>query len=412
MNAEYRIRHAVSAEDALRLKTLYSTVFHPDPVGILAETMFHYLPRLGKENWFIAEHRATGLVVAGLVLIPWTWEMEGVALRVAEMGIVGTLKEHRGRGLIRALSEEFDKTLAEQTFDLAVIQGIAGFYNRFGYHYALPLENHVNLALHAVPDLKELYTFRLATQKDIPFLMREDAVYRRSHCLSAFRDEANWRYILTHSATTVNGSELWIISRGNGGPSYYFRIPHQGFGTGLIVSEVSDGIPFDALAQMLAFCKRKAVGRGKPYIRLNLHNEARPARMAIAMGAERGTPYAWQVKAPDVERFLKSIAAVLERRMSAGACPSFSGIFRLHRYGAGLDLTWEDARLVSIGPAEGDSEEGLHISPDLLPALLLGHRTWRELRYIRPDVRLNRGRSALLVDALFPQRVSWIHEQY
>ena len=412
MNDEYLIRHADSAEDAHKLKELYSTVFHPEPVGILAETMFHYHPRLEKENWHIAEHRQTGSVVAGLVLIPWTWQMDGVALRVAEMGIVGTLKEHRRRGLFRALSESFDKSLTKQTYDLAVIQGISGFYNRFGYHYALPLENQVNLSLHWIASRDGLYVFRRATLKDIPFLMREDTEFRQNHSLSALRDEATWGYLLTHSAKTVYGSEFWIMDRGEDGLSYYFRIPHQGFGKGLIVSEVSDCIPFDALEHLLSFCKQKAEERSKPYIRINLTNESRPVIKAIAMGANKGTPYAWQVKVPDVQRFLKNIAPVLERRMRSSACPRFTGIFRLDLYEAKLDLSWESGRLMSIDIGDGERECGLRISNDLLPALLLGYRTWRELRYIRPDVRPNPGRSTLLVDALFPQRVSWIHEQY
>jgi predicted acetyltransferase len=80
--------------------------------------------------------------------------LEGTKLHVAEMGLVGTQENHRGRGLMRTLNREFDKTLDEEKFDLAVIQGIPGFYHQFGYHYAIPLENHINMPLHISPFLR------------------------------------------------------------------------------------------------------------------------------------------------------------------------------------------------------------------------------------------------------------------
>ena len=133
MKNKYTIRRAESSSDGKRLQTLFAEVFYPEKVGVLAETMFHHLPRMEYKYWFIAEEKQTGSIVSAFALIPWTWEMEEIKLKVAEMGIVGTLKAHRGQGLMRILNKEFDKTLEEEKFDLAVIQGIPGFYHQFGY---------------------------------------------------------------------------------------------------------------------------------------------------------------------------------------------------------------------------------------------------------------------------------------
>lgn len=68
-------------------------------------------PHADQAGWLLVEERATGRVVASLGLIPWRLSYAGVELRAAEMGVVGTLEEHRGRGLQRALNARFDALL-------------------------------------------------------------------------------------------------------------------------------------------------------------------------------------------------------------------------------------------------------------------------------------------------------------
>jgi len=414
LDGAYRIRRAESARDARKLHDLFAEVFHPEEVGVLAETMFHHLPRMEYRYWFIAEEVKTERIVSAFALIPWTWEMEGVRLKVAEMGIVGTLKAHRWQGLMRALNTEFDATLREGSFDLAVIQGTPGFYQQFGFSYAVPLENHINLPLHVISEEREgdPFTFRLAGLGDIPFLMKEDEAYRAEFSLSAVRDEAIWRYLLTHSLGTEYGSEFWIMERCAGAERFYCRIPAQGFGTGLIVSEVSAVISAAGLEQLFAFCGQIARERNKPYIRLNVHDESRGARVAIGMGAKQQMPYAWQIKFPSRVDILTRLAPLLEERMKGSCFQGFSGTLRLDFFKTAIDLVWSEGVLESVGPATGEAQHSLAVAADLFPALCLGHRTWRELRYIRPDVFPRSDKTGLIADVLFPARRSWIHEQY
>jgi predicted N-acetyltransferase YhbS len=414
LNDKYRIRRAESSSDASELNTLFSQVFYPDDVGILAETMFYHLPGMENKNWLIVEEKATGAIVSACALIPWALEMEGVKLKVAEMGIVGTLEGHRKQGLMRLLNGEFDATLEEEEFDLAMIQGIPGFYHQFGYFYAAPLENDINLPLHIIREERDqgTYAFRRADERDIPFLMREDEAYRSNFALSAFRDEAHWHYLLTESLKTEYGSEFWIMEHEESGRAFCCRVPYHGFGTGLIVSEVSETITFDALGNLFAFFKRMAIERGKPYIRLNLHNDSIVGRTAILTGAKPGTPYAWQIKVPNPARFLTKIAPILERRIQKSSFEGFSGTFRLDFYRTAIDLVWKDGIVESVRPEEGESQYTLALNADFFPALCLGHRTWQELRYIRPDISPRSEGSSLFTETVFPSSKLWIYEQY
>lgn len=426
MNTDYKIRRAESKDDGKRLHDLFQEVFHPEEVGVLAETMFHHLPGMTKENWFIAEEKATGRVVSAFALIPWAWEMEGVPLKVAEMGIVGTLEAHRGKGLMRLLNKEFNQALADEGYDLAVIQGIPGFYHRFGFHYAVEMENHINLHLAALPGKPEspCFDFRRAGVEDIPFLMAKDEAYRGAYSIAVKRTEANWWYLFSESLKTEYGSEFWVMTDPKGEASHYFRIALNGFGKGLIVSEVSEGVDEGAAQEILSFCKGKALEGDKPYVRLNLHRESTLGKIARSMGAPESLPYAWQVKVVDKEAFLKRMAPVLERRLADSLFPSYTGTLRLNLFDSGIDLAWQDGKLHHIGPATGeDCDAMMSMTDDLFALLCLGHRSWQEIRHIRPDIFPDliyvdpavcpaSGRTARLVDALFPKRMSWVYCQY
>jgi len=426
MNSNYRIRRAESPEDVGKLRDHFNEIFHPQEVGTFAETISLHLPEMRDDYWFIAVDEETGEIAAAFALIPWTWEMRGLKLKVAEMGIVGTREGHRNKGLMKLLHREFEATLEEEGFDLSVVQGIAGFYHRFGYRYSIPLETHVDIPLHLVPQLafEEAYEFRLAEAGDTPFLRGEDEIYRKSNFLSVYRDDAHWKYLLTYSQNTEYGSEFWIMEGRRTKDKYYFRIPQEGFGAGLIVSEISERISDDGLLNLLAFCKDKAAERGKPYIRLNLSFESIAAKTALSFGASGGRPYAWQIKVPDKKRLLEKMAPVFEARLKESSLVGFTGVLRLNFYTEHIDLRWSDGCLEAVGSGgEGECENTLCLSDDLFSPLVLGHRSWRELQYTRPDIfpamlYVGSGtngasdKSLRLIDILFPAERSWVYEQY
>lgn len=412
LDSRYTIRRAQSPEDAEQLRVLFDDVFHPQQVGVLAQTLFHSFPNTQYKYWFIAEETKTGQVVSAFALIPWTLEMEGVPLKVAEMGIVGTLESHRGKGLFSRLSQDFDRVLLEEGFDFAMIQGIPGFYGQFGYSYAAPLEHHINLALHQIPDLPEKngYSFRQADLEDIPFLIQQDEDYRETFSLATVRDADIWRYLLTDGLKTETGADNWIIV--NRSDKFYFRIPFEGFGSGLILSEASERISTEALRALFGFCKQKALERDKPYIRLNMHEKSSAAQYAVSLGGTPGRPYAWQIKIPDPIHLLQSMKPLLEDRIHKSSFKAFSGTFRINFFRSALDLIWEDGSLKDVRPSQGEPRYSLAISSAMFPALCLGHRTWHELNYLHPDTYTGPEASALFVETLFPPISAWLYQQY
>ena len=215
MDNTYIIRRIESPGEAKQLEDFFNEIFHPEKVGDFANALLRHFPGMKNENWYVACEKAAGQIVSAFALIPWTWEFEGVTLKVGEMGIVGTQKDHRKKGLMNRLEAEFSTTLEQEKYDLSVIQGIPGFYHRYGYYYAVPLENHINLPLYLVRDTEEEepYTFRPGETKDIPYFLDQDRLYRSVYSLGCVRSELCWEYLLIKSKETIYGSEIWIMEQ-------------------------------------------------------------------------------------------------------------------------------------------------------------------------------------------------------
>lgn len=412
MNDTYIFRRARSSDDAEKLKEHYDGIFLPEKVGEVAVALFNHHPGMGPENWLMIEEAATGAIASACTLIPWVWEFDGVRLVVAEMGLVGTAAPHRGRGLMSELARRFAEEMDRRGCDLGGIEGIPGFYGRFGYHYAVPLENHVTMPLHvcSAMDLGG-FALRTATRDDIPFLMAQDDEYRRAYSLASVRDGATWEYIFGSSVQTECARDIRILER-DGHPLFSFALMAYGFGAGLIVCEVSEGITFEALCAMLRFLGEEAARRGKPYVRFNLHDESAPARMLIALGASVKPGWAWQVNVPRPDRFLAKIAPVLNRRLAGSPFRGSTVEFGVNLFRATYRLVLEKGEVASVTPHAGECAHAINVSADLFPALALGARDWRELNRVRPEVVPSTDTAALLADVLFPRTRSWMRLSY
>jgi hypothetical protein len=122
-------------------------------------------------------------------------------------------------------------------------------------------------------------------------------------------------------------------------------------------------------------------------------------------------PYSWYIRVPDVPRFIRHIAPVLERRLLASVMSGFSGELKITFYRGGLRLVFEGSKLIEVtdwqAPETNEQWEGAGFPPLVFLQLLFGHRSLEELRYAFPDCWASE-EPALLLNALFPKRVSWV----
>ncbi len=404
------LRTAAGERDVERVAKFNGTIHGPGTAAMTRNLFIHH-PNTRPRDFIFVEDERSGQVVSSLCLIPWTWRYEDVDVPAGEMGIVGTLAAYRRRGLVRAQVDYFKRRLRERGCLLSHIQGIPYYYRQFGYEYALPLEGGLRLETRHVPTPPDApFTFRLATQDDLPTLMRLYDEAAQDLTIHTLRDEATWRYLLTYTDGTETECENWLIQDTGGQIVGYVRLPEHHFGEELVVGEVSR-LGFEAALAALQHLKALAVEGDKPGIRLNLPADCTLMRLARSLGAHDLGTYAWQIHVPDFTALLRALVPVLERRIAASPFAGLTRDVRLNLYRETLLLRFVAGRLTEVANLGFTGGEAICFPPLQFIPLVLGYRTVEELRGVYPDVSVAPA-WRLLVDTLFPKVASFIYTIY
>lgn len=401
---------SLSTRDEAERLAAFNAMIHGDSVAPMTHHLVFDHPTIQPHHWLFVEDETNGAIAATLNLIPWQWRYEDVTLRAGELGIVGTDPAYRKRGLIRALVAHHHELLREEGFDLSHIQGIPYFYRQFGYEYALPLEPRHILELRQAPAVERPLQVRRATLEDIPALQ---ALYESTVAnldLHTVRDADIWRYLLGPSLKTGTAAECWLVLDENDAAAGYFRIEAYGFGEGLNICE---GSAFNAAMgrAVIAHLKTVADARGKPYLRFNMPANSALVRQAQALGARLEREYAWQITIPDPLALLRKLRPIFERRVAASPDANLTRTVRLDCYRATYVLRFEQGKLVEASCAADDAPSDLNLPPELLPQLLFGHRTMREIAAVYPDASTRQDAEELAA-TLFPRTRAFFYANY
>ncbi|MBY8998433.1 MAG: GNAT family N-acetyltransferase, partial [Candidatus Thorarchaeota archaeon] len=114
----------VETDDELEELLKFHTIVHPDDDPDELRRQIDKLPGFGRKLNFYIRETTKNIIVCALNAIPSTWCYDDVPLRNLELGWVGTLKEHRRKGLFRSLYTHFEKLLQDGEYDISTIQGI------------------------------------------------------------------------------------------------------------------------------------------------------------------------------------------------------------------------------------------------------------------------------------------------
>ncbi|MBM3151272.1 MAG: GNAT family N-acetyltransferase [Chloroflexi bacterium] len=382
-------------------------------------------PTFHSDDFTIVAEAASGRIVSSLNLISQTWAYDGIPFGVGRPELVGTLPDYRGRGLVRLQFEEVHRWRAGRGELVQGITGIPFYYKLFGYDMALELGGGRTGYEAQLPKLKEgesePFVIRPAVDADIPFLMEVYAHGCKRRLVTCARDEGNWRYDLGgQSPKNVDRLEYRILSRaGSGEPVGYFTHPWFVWDTGLIANhyELKPGVSWlEATPSVARYLWQEGETRWK--------QEEKPGtRTAYSFwfGAEHPAydifreklprlrdPYAWYIRVPDLPKFIRHIAPVLERRIAESAIVGYRGSLQVSFYRSGLRLAFEAGRLSAAEawqPKPGDG--GQAAFPDLsFLQLVFGYRSFEELEQSYADCWYSSDEARLLLDTLFPKKAS------
>jgi predicted N-acetyltransferase YhbS len=379
-------------------------------------------------DFVIGEDTKTGQIVSSMCSIPQVWFYEDIPFGVGRPELVVTDPAYRRQGLVRAIFEVIHALSAAQGHLAQAITGIPWFYRQFGYEYTLPLGGSRNLNLSDVPSLKEgeiePFQTRLATEADIPILMR---LYRRQcagKLVTTQIDETRWRYDLNgHSPGSFQEAHIYcLLNETDHVIGYFTTSAHLWWGR-LVMWElaVAEGVSLRAVLPTVArtlkaqaeACQAKVEGEQKPLAGLSFHlglEHLAYAAFEHKLGPFQ-RPYAWYVRVPDLPTFVRHIAPVLERRLSASVMSGFSGELRITFYRGGLRLVFEQGQLTEVtdwqAPDTDHHWDGAGFPPLVFLQLLFGYRSLPELRNAFPDCWADE-EPTLLLNALFPKQTSWV----
>jgi len=284
----FEVRRLETAEDVEDYLALIREVWS-DEAGVdrLAKKLIDFHPKMTLRNFFVVKDE--GKMVSTLNLIPVTWSLGGVVLKVAEMGHVGTLPEYRGKGLIRRLIGEFHADVEDQRHDLAVIEGIPYFYRQFGYEYAVPLLEETRIRLDQIPESKSDVKVRPFIDKDVPKAMTLLERSQRKFCVHSVRDEHVWRMQHeTRIASDPEPYEAYAVEE-KAELTAYFRVRQNLKDKELILTEITEVDQLSAQS-VLSFLRHDGMEHDLEILSSNISYEEPFTEHLLALGAVKRVP--------------------------------------------------------------------------------------------------------------------------
>ncbi|MEW6029440.1 MAG: GNAT family N-acetyltransferase [Chloroflexota bacterium] len=379
-------------------------------------------PTLTPGDFTLVEEAATGRIVSSMNLIPQTWTYEGIPFGVGRPELVGTLPEFRKRGLVRIQFEVIHQWCVERNLPVQAITGIPYFYRQFGYEMALDFVGRRFGHEANVPRLKkgekEKYRIRPATKRDLSFIAKVYAGTQKRYMLSCVRGVDVFAYELEgQSRKNVNRFELRVIEDARGRRLGYFQ--HSSFlgmtGLTALGCELAPGVSWLDVTPCVArylwktggkYAKRDKRTRTSFGFMLGAQHPSYDA-LGDALPSVR-EPYAWFLRVPDLAGFIRHIAPVLEKRLAESIAVGYSGELLLSFYRGGLRLVFARGRLKKVGTWKPKITDEPHANfPDLtFLQLLFGYRSFAELEFGFADCTCMNNSSRVLLDILFPKRLS------
>lgn len=379
-------------------------------------------PTFTPRDFTIVEETATKRIVSSLNLIPQTWTYDGIPFGVGRPELVGTLPEFRGRGLIRAQFDEIHRWCAERGLSVQAITGIPYFYRQFGYEMTLDLGGRRSGHAANVPPLKagekERYRIRPAVETDLPFIAKVYADAQKRYLVSCVRGVDAFAYERNgQSRENVNRFDLRVVVDERGRRLGYFQVSDRIGLTGLsaVGYEILPGVSWldvtPAVVRYLWKTGRKIAKREKKECTSFgfLLGAQHPAYEALgdALPSLRDS-YAWFLRVPDLPGFIRLIGPVLEQRLAESIAVGYSDELSLSFYRDGLRMKFARGRLKNAEPWQPKPTDEPNAGfPDLtFLQLLFGYRTLAELEQSFADCWSDNHRTRVLLNVLFPKRLS------
>jgi GNAT superfamily N-acetyltransferase len=400
----------------------FNAVVHGDDDPEEIRRQIDNLPKLDRESNFYIRNLDKGTIVSTASAIPSVWMYESIPLTNLELGWVGTLKEYRRKGLARALYTHFEEILQRGKYHMSTIMGIPYYYRQFGYDFILPMGRKVQLRIDQIPVPKDeadkSIVFREAHHDDIPSLIRLYDEHSKKMLIHAARTKNLWELQERFHREFEQEFKTIVIER-EGRVVGYFRLCVHGAKKlapqGLWLSVMESSInTFDDVLQTLQYLRGRAAEENAcriDFVGAAINNLC---RVAQDLGGHVDIGWKYQIRIPNIARFLDQIRPALESRLIGTMFEGMTRELAINTYEHCYLLHFVDGKIATvkdIGMQEVREYRTFRAPPNDLVRLVLGDYDAEELRNQNIDFIVSREIKSL-VETLFPKRDSFIAYYY
>ncbi len=400
----------------------FNAVVHGDDDPEEIRRQIDNLPELDRESNFYIRDLGNDIIVSAASAIPCVWMYENIPLTNLELGWVGTLKEYRHKGLASALYTHFEEILQRGEYHISTIIGIPHYYRQFGYDFILPMGRKVQLRSDQISAPKDeadkSIVFREAHHDDIPSLIRLYAEHSKKMLVHAARTKNLWELQERFHREFEQEFKTIVLER-EGRIVGYFRLCVSGAKKqdpqGLWLSVMENSITtFDDVLRTLQYLRGRAAEEN--ICRIDFVGPAinNLCRVAQDLGGHVDIGWKYQIRIPNMARFLSQIRPALESRLNGTMFEGMTRELAINTYEHCYLLSFVNGKLATvndIGMQEVGEYHTFRAPPNDLVRLVLGDYDAEELRTQNIDFIVSREIKSL-VETLFPKRDSFIAYYY
>jgi predicted acetyltransferase len=407
---DLRIQRLKTEDDVAEYLELVGKIWSEDAgVDKLAKKLIDYHPKMTLSDFYVIKDK--GRMVSTINLIPVTWSIGGIRLKVAEMGHVGTLPEYRGRGLIQRLVCEFHHDVQKQGYDIAVIEGIPYFYRQFGYEYAIPLLEETRIRIDQIPEFKTRMRVRPFTEKDMPKAKKLLEQSQKKFYVHSIRGMTIWKLQQrTKIASDPEPFQGYAVEE-RGQLVAYFRMREAQKEKQLLLTEITDVDHLTAQA-VLGFLKKYGKEHELENLSANISYEESFSHYILSLGAVKSIPaYAWQIRITDYAKIFWKLKPLLENRLADSMYSRLTETLDFNLRAFTIQVSAKDGKIAGIKKIDTSKRSAIGLNPLTFTQLMTGYKNRSQLEEAMPDVRIALSHR-LLIDVLFPKMPSYIHSAY
>ena len=367
-------------------------------------------PKRDEIYWIYIEENDSNKMVSSIVLAPLKWDFDGTLIPVCEMTLVGTLTEYRNRGLIGILNQLYEDIMEHKGYIFSVIRGIPYYYRKFGYEFALNLDERIVLNKNQIPSKEvEEVSIRKATRQDLDFIKSIYNNQNEKFFITNRFNRNNFYFKFMNVDFDNNFSSTYLIELRRKLKSFFsISMSYDSIGYSLVVPEVNE----ECMVKIVQFVN--TLSKEKDQIVFQVNSDTKFSQYICSIGGTKNLGYGWQIRIPNIKKFLHAISPVLEQRIKRSSRKGLTQDVVISDYKKIFTLIFKNGKIEDIDIKKGYPFPGscdVQIPNSFLIKLLLSNRTFEEIKYIVTDSILKPG-SEDLIKILFPKKPSLPNTYY